>query len=312
MGGSIYHVVDGLGVPLTTRYRARCDRQQPCNTCLNRGLASSCAYSPDAHAPSAHGMPAATAVGRMSIANPRGTVQGRIQELERLVVALMQQQQQQEQHHVPTESPSLLAMQPVPTPPDPRVRGRLTLPAPTTTRPRTPEHAAPSPSTELGRISPDGVSYVGGSHWAAVLDSIAELKDHFDRELDGSQGLATVEEPSAGSPVTGPMLLYGSPKRATQEEILASVPPRPVVDRLISKYFNTLDMAPGTYPMRLCRVPPSLVATRAAKLTPWSTTISPAAQRQVPASGRSDSDFNIPRLRVLDANFMILVREILA
>lgn len=105
---------------------------------------------------------------------------------------------------------------------------------------------APYPSAELGRISPDGVSYVGGAHWATVLDSIAELKEHLDWELDDSQSVATAEESLPGSPVTGPLLLCGPPRRTTREEILASVPPRPVVDRWISKYFNALDMAPGT------------------------------------------------------------------
>jgi hypothetical protein len=88
-----------------------------------------------------------------------------------------------------------------------------------------------------------GANYVGSSHWAAVLDGIAELKDHFDNEEASHPDVQGVESPSVD--MAGPQLLYGCPKPASKDEILASIPARPVVDRLVSRYFNSFEMSPG-------------------------------------------------------------------
>ncbi|RYC91575.1 hypothetical protein BFJ63_vAg5586 [Fusarium oxysporum f. sp. narcissi] len=91
-----------------------------------------------------------------------------------------------------------------------------------------------------------GANYVGSSHWAAVLDGIAELKDHFDNEEEASHpDVQSVESPAAD--MTGPQLLYGCPKPASKDEILASILTlsRPVVDRLVSRYFNSFEMSPA-------------------------------------------------------------------
>lgn len=40
-------------------------------------------------------------------------------------------------------------------------------------------------------------------------------------------------------------LLFAAKRSITQAEILASIPPRDVVDRLISRYFSVMDMAIG-------------------------------------------------------------------
>lgn len=93
------------------------------------------------------------------------------------------------------------------------------------------------------KLTTSGVSYVNSAHWAAVLDGIAELKDHFEREDERLLVRCSSEPPKPY--LAGPQLLYGCPRYATKEEILAAIPPRPVVDRLISRYFNALDMAPG-------------------------------------------------------------------
>lgn len=86
-----------------------------------------------------------------------------------------------------------------------------------------------------------GANYVGSAHWAAVLDSIAELKDHFDNE-EPSHLDEQVEEDS-DTEVSGAQLLYGCPKPTTKDEILASLPNRQVVDRLVSRYFNSFEMS---------------------------------------------------------------------
>lgn len=42
----------------------------------------------------------------------------------------------------------------------------------------------------------------------------------------------------------GPRLLY-EPVQATKAGILASIPARPVVDRMVARYFNTQGVAPA-------------------------------------------------------------------
>lgn len=111
------------------------------------------------------------------------------------------------------------------------------------------EKPSPSPS-DYGsiRLKGSGVSYVSSAHWTAVLDSIDELRDHFEQE-DNSQVVASDAIQSQVS-FPSPQLLYGGcPLHVTPALILNSVPNRPVVDRLVARYFNVLDMAPGKWIM---------------------------------------------------------------
>ncbi|KAI0110368.1 hypothetical protein GGR51DRAFT_89166 [Nemania sp. FL0031] len=72
--------------------------------------------------------------------------------------------------------------------------------------------------------------YVSTAHWAAILDGIADLKEN-------------THQPAHGSSSSHPQLLYGC-MPTSREAILATLPPRPTVDRGISCYFNRLDLAP--------------------------------------------------------------------
>jgi hypothetical protein len=42
----------------------------------------------------------------------------------------------------------------------------------------------------------------------------------------------------------GPRLLY-EPVHTTKADLLASIPPRPVVDRMVARYFNTQGVVPS-------------------------------------------------------------------
>ena len=100
------------------------------------------------------------------------------------------------------------------------------------------------------RVSASELHYISGDHWAAILDSIADLKEHFDREEqlrlatspDESQyhpGDAAVTKlhPSRHS-----LLLYGGYQQASRAEIFAALPPKSAVDRYISRYFNRQEL----------------------------------------------------------------------
>jgi hypothetical protein len=93
-------------------------------------------------------------------------------------------------------------------------------------------------------ITPSESRYVGGDHWVAILDSIADLKDHFHRDerLRLADGLDLVQD-SDSSPTRSnhALLLYGNGAPVSRAELLAALPAKNAVDRYISRYFNRLD-----------------------------------------------------------------------
>lgn len=218
----------------------RCDRQLPCNTCVNKGIAISCTY----------------ALGPQR--KDTSSVGERIHQLEALVRSLIQQQQQPtpQTPAVPpssrfTDSPTPCSFEVTRGEPSPRSVSAGS----TDFTPRTSvdedtgqriapllhsrEHATTPTPSEHGsmRMHSHGATYVGSVHWAAVLDSIAELKDHYEEEEE-----ARLLTPSDYS--SGPRLLY-EPVQATRAEILASIPARPIVDRMVARYFNAQGVVPG-------------------------------------------------------------------
>lgn len=76
--------------------------------------------------------------------------------------------------------------------------------------------------------------YISSNHWAAILDSITDLNNHFNREeqLHQATGLdhidmVAAEAGSVDSRATArSLLLYGAHKPASRVEILAALPPK--------------------------------------------------------------------------------------
>jgi hypothetical protein len=109
------------------------------------------------------------------------------------------------------------------------------------------------------KLNEPGRSYVSSAHWEAMLDDIAELKGHFEKESD-MEGEECGSDPSSSPGFyshapTGPQLLYGGAPYNTKSEIIASLPPRHTVDRLVSLYFNWFDMSPGKWPQIAAKCP---------------------------------------------------------
>jgi hypothetical protein len=168
----------------------------------------------------------------MEITRPgtAANIQTRIDQLENLVLDLMHQ------NSVPAPRPSQRESR-SPT---------HTQPAPTSLESEAEQAIAASPSEHgsinIRRARP---SYVSSSHWAAIFDSITELRSHFSQEEDAFDQAPNMALPPASVP--RPQLLYGGLAYETPISIVKSIPPRPVVDRLISLYFNVLDIAPGMF-----------------------------------------------------------------
>lgn len=100
---------------------------------------------------------------------------------------------------------------------------------------------SPAPSEHGSmRLHPHGANYVGSVHWSAVLDSISELRDHYEEEEEARLS-ATDSYILHHNP--GPRLLY-EPVQSTKADLLASIPARRVVDRMIARYFNAQGIVP--------------------------------------------------------------------
>ena len=92
----------------------------------------------------------------------------------------------------------------------------------------------PPMSLDCGSLELNGLSapnYVGSPHWAAVLCSIADLKDHLEHEKEKPKVATDTDAPNSVHS-RWPQLLYGYPT-VTEAEILSSIPPRQVVDSLV-------------------------------------------------------------------------------
>ncbi|KAH6845798.1 hypothetical protein B0I37DRAFT_392784 [Chaetomium sp. MPI-CAGE-AT-0009] len=233
-----------LSCHLCRRRKLRCDRQQPCSTCSSRGLA--CTYA-DSHG--------------TALSPPKPTaMHDRIPQLERLVMSLMPRP--------PLGVGSVSGCPPDPSPTPELGPGLSPVPGAgpvphaiaTPTPTPTPTETAPSAGgvhtpVEVGsecgsmRMSASELRYVGGDHWTAILDGIADLKDHFDQEerfrLAQDDHETTAGDATSnllGTRSTHTPLLYGCPLPSSRAEILAALPPKSAVDRYISRYFNRLDL----------------------------------------------------------------------
>lgn len=135
------------------------------------------------------------------------------------------------------------------------------------------ESAHPTRNAAIGTPTDDGSEtgslrtgaadhqYVSDDHWAAILDSIADLRDHFSREEQFGAaespgpaiGLTQDVGGNAASRSFHPrraLLLYGCRPARCREEILSALPPKSTVDRYVSRYFNHLDLVAS------CEYPP--------------------------------------------------------
>ena len=221
--------------------RLRCDRQHPCSSCASRGVPCTYASSPTA----ASSLPKSAAM------------YDRIVQLERLVMSLvpgsvsgpspvtgLTPNPSAPPAHTP-ELPSAVGSEP----------SQMSRTIVSSVEMASSTMEAPTPidvRSECGsmRVTASELRYVGGDHWAAILDNIADLKDHFDREEqfqlaqhdhDPIEGDAPHNHP-AGPRSAHALLLYGCPLPASRAEIIAALPPKSAVDRYISRYFNRLDL----------------------------------------------------------------------
>ncbi|KAK0727272.1 fungal-specific transcription factor domain-containing protein, partial [Lasiosphaeria miniovina] len=177
--------------------KLKCDRQQPCGQCVKKVRADGCTYAP-----------------RPEKSKPARSMAARLKRLEGMVRGMMN-----------------VDGVPIPEKPWP----------PTGTGPDGQSPSRPRDSTcpnqaqaqiVLGRST----TYVGATHFMAMLDDIEDLKSYFDEEEEESLGgkrYQDVPEPSSSD-----TLLISSGLPTSRQELLDVLPPRQVVDRLVQRYFS--------------------------------------------------------------------------
>jgi hypothetical protein len=91
-------------------------------------------------------------------------------------------------------------------------------------------------SESLGRIDIDAdeAKYDESTHWTAILDGIDELKEYADNQVEPEPMRRTIANPQR---TWKPTLLCPTEHAISEQEILAAIPPKAVVDRLIAKCF---------------------------------------------------------------------------
>ncbi|CZR61340.1 related to transcription activator protein acu-15 [Phialocephala subalpina] len=213
--------------------KLKCDRTMPCENCVKRNLAASCTY---VHASLLKDKDKPQVQKSSSSQAPKD-VQSQVRRLEELVISLMNKTNKNagngNQDHVtrPDQSPSSSDGIEVDEGEggvggiDGVDRG---------------DRRLKDTALSFGRITIDEderANYVGSAHWAAILDNIAGLKDQLDISDDPIK-----EEKDSVPEVPGPDLLVGSVRAATRAEILATLPPRGVVDKLLLRFFEGVDM----------------------------------------------------------------------
>lgn len=195
--------------------RLRCDRVKPCLNCTKRGQPESCEFVkqglPRPHPGAQQGMAA---------------VQDRVRQLEDMVKVLLNSQTALAQESSilgkPSSSPSPAGVL--------KDSGFTQSAAPSPQSQTDPN--VPKPSMGKLTSAKDEVNFVGSEHWEAILENIAELK--IDLATPDTTEMVDFK----------PQLLFGR-NHASRSEILSSLPPKPICDLLISRWFKQWDMAPS-------------------------------------------------------------------
>lgn len=196
------------------RSKLRCDRNQPCASCVKRGDAINCTY-PRIPGPGA-GSGNSNSRHELTAGNNRQNLaEDRLLHLESLVKQLMEGQQ--------TSTKSITA---------------------TTSKPVTPPAVPSDPVVDAQEEEDLAASrYVGSTHWSAILDDIHELKAVL---AGGVSALHEAQLNAIPIPPTSSLLLggqheviFGSLDSYNLEQIISQyLPPKLEVDRLLAIYFH--------------------------------------------------------------------------
>ncbi|KAK0651866.1 fungal-specific transcription factor domain-containing protein [Cercophora newfieldiana] len=179
--------------------KLKCDRQQPCSQCLKKGRADGCAYAPKPQKP---------------VLVPR-SMTARLKRLEAMVRDMM------DAGGADGDGVATLM----------RERQRLLQ------QQGMGDDGEGSPiekeETHGQVVFGRATTYVGATHFMAMLDDIEDLKSYFDDEE-----VPEVPPNQSPEPSDTDMLLISSCAPMSKQEIISMLPNKAIVDRLIQRYFG--------------------------------------------------------------------------
>ncbi|OAX79844.1 hypothetical protein ACJ72_05837, partial [Emergomyces africanus] len=181
----------------------KCNRNRPCENCAKRSLL--CVY------PNLANYNAYDQRPRQSNRSTPRVLQDRLQHLEELVTSLVN-----DRANATSLSPNDAASDPA----------------------QQTEEVADS----FGRLVVDesGTNYVGSSHWQTILDELADVKEYLETSARQLQE-APPSEPSH-SAENGIELFLGMNQNISREEILHTIPSKPAVDCLVSRFLQSMEL----------------------------------------------------------------------
>lgn len=220
--------------------KLKCNRSHPCENCVRRGDAASCSYA----------APGTRKKNQSQGATSPDDMQNRIDRLEGLVLSLMTNGAQSAG---PTAAAAAIAR----TQSDSAGSSAFPIEVDRGDDDMIPEEGdededhdseVDGVANSLGVLKVDsdkGKSfYVGDSHWHLVLADIAEVKNFFiqhKKELDRNYEMIRNTKPTSAT--EGPAFLFSQQPLASEAQLRAELPPKPAVDKLVTRYFNSYDPA---------------------------------------------------------------------
>ncbi|KAF2443144.1 hypothetical protein P171DRAFT_522771 [Karstenula rhodostoma CBS 690.94] len=195
-----------LSCDFCRRRKLRCDRKQPCQSCIRLGQASACSF------------PFSQLSHSLNYASGHNADQSRFQERVNHLEALVRMLAEKQQDIPPVSTPDSTVT--------------------SNTYPNTEEGSMPESDFGRMRLQKSMSSYVESDHWKAILEEINDLKDMANEEA--THGPESSEEEAERLP--GADLFFLDIYPATKMELIAAIPSRPIVDSMIASYFKAVDM----------------------------------------------------------------------
>ncbi|KAK0611451.1 hypothetical protein B0T14DRAFT_530400 [Immersiella caudata] len=191
--------------------KLKCNRQTPCDQCEKRDIAAECLIIPyeskaQGLKPQVAGRTAHPSASTASRAKPQisePALQARLKHLEHLVQVLKSQRREPAEDALDELPPEVIRS-----------------------------------STKAG-LSVDDQRYVDAANWESILDDVTVLT----RDLTTDEGPADPDDHVDAPAVQGPVLLVGGFPRVNVAELTLLLPPRPLVDRLIARFFEAKEPA---------------------------------------------------------------------
>ncbi|KAK4225486.1 fungal-specific transcription factor domain-containing protein [Podospora fimiseda] len=195
--------------------KQKCDRQQPCTNCIKKSREGQCTYVP-----------------KPEKVKPERSMAARLRRLEGMVREVMHTQQ-------PPQSSAL---------PQGTTPARTVLTAPRDETNGTDEDEEPLAQVVVGKGGQG--TYIGATHFMAMLDDIEDLKSYFDDDDDempedssirtstSTGAIGLTREPSYDTSTSPEIFMFAGNAPTCKQDLIDMLPPREVVDTLIERYFS--------------------------------------------------------------------------